>query len=287
MIKLQHGSWPILIFVIVIGMIAGLSMIGYSQKPLLDVHFEATPRDVVEAMLKMAGVTKEDVVYDLGCGDGRFVIMAAKTFGARGVGVDIDPVRIKESKENARKGGVADRVKFIEGDLFKTDISGATVVALYLLNELNMQLRPKLFQELKPGTRIVSHTFDMGDWEPDEVGQVHGRMFYYWVIPAKIAGKWDWSLGSPTGQWENQLLLDQEFQEVSGKVSLRGWELRIREPRLKGNQLSFRLRYNFEGENVSMRFNGHVNDDTMKGSVDIQGGPWSGMREWTAKRIKN
>jgi len=287
MIKVQHRLWPILIFVIVIGMITGFSITGYLQKRLPDVHFEATPEDVVEAMLKMAGVTKEDVVYDLGCGDGRFVITAAKKFGARGVGVDIDPVRIKESRENAQKGGVADHVKFIEGDLFKTDISGATVVTLYLLNELNVQLRPKLFQELKPGTRIVSYTFDMGDWEPDEIGQVRDRMFYYWVIPANIAGTWHWSLGSPTGQWQNQLLLDQEFQEVSGKVSLQGWELRIREPRLKGDQLSFRLRYNFEGQNVSMRFNGRMNDDIIKGSVEIQGGPWSGTKEWTAKRIKN
>ena len=286
MIKVQQRLWPILIFVIVIGMITGFSIIGYSQKRVPDVHFKATPEDVVEAMLKMAGVTKEDVVYDLGCGDGRFVITAAKKLGAHGVGVDIDPVRIKESKENAQKGGVADRVKFIEGDLFKTDISGATVVTLYLLNELNMQLRPKLLRELKPGTRIVSHAFDMGDWEPDEIGQLRGRMFYYWVIPANIAGTWHWSLGSPTGQWPNQLFLDQEFQEVSGKVSLQGWELRIREPRLKGDQLRFRLRYNFEGEDVAMRFTGRVNDGTIKGGVEIQGGPWSGTREWTAKRIK-
>jgi SAM-dependent methyltransferase len=287
MIKVQHRLWPILIFVIVIGMITGFSISGYSQKRLPDVHFEATPEDVVEAMLKMAGVTKEDVVYDLGCGDGRFVITAAKKFSARGVGVDVDPARIRESKENAQKSGVADHVKFIEGDLFKTDISGATVVTLYLLNELNIQVRPKLFQELKPGTRIVSHTFDMGDWEPDEIGQVRDRMFYYWIIPANIAGTWHWSLSSPTGEWQNQLLLDQEFQEISGKVSLQGWQLRIREPRLKGDQLSFRVRYNFEGQNVSMRFNGRVNDDTIKGSVEIQGGPWSGTKEWKAKRIKN
>jgi len=287
MIKGPHRLWPFVIFIIVIGMITGISIAGYSQKRLLDVHFEPTPKNVVEAMLKMARVAKEDVVYDLGCGDGRFVIMAAKKFGARGVGVDIDPVRIKESKENAQKSRVADRVNFIEGDLFNTDISGATVVTLYLLNELNMQLRPKLFRELKPGTRIVSHTFDMGDWEPDEIGQVHDRIFYYWVIPANIAGMWHWSLVSPTAEWQNQLLLDQKFQEVSGKVSLQGWELRIREARLKGDQLSFRVRYNFEGENVSMRFNGRVNDDTIKGSVEIQGGPWSGTREWTAKRIKN
>jgi SAM-dependent methyltransferase len=283
MIKIQRRVWPILIFVIILS----ISVAGYPQKRLPDVHFEATPEDVVEAMLKMAGVTAKDVVFDLGCGDGRFVITAAKKFGARGVGVDIDPVRIKESNENAQKEGVTGRVKFMGGDLFETDISGATVVTLFLLNELNMQLRPKLLQELKPGTRIISYTFDMGDWEPDEIGQVRDRMFYYWVIPANIAGTWHWSIPSSTAGWQNELLLNQEFQEVSGKVSIQGWQLRIREPRLRGDQLSFRLRYNFEGQNVAMRFNGRVNGDTIKGNVEIQGGPWAGRQEWTAKRIKN
>lgn len=274
---------PILIFVIV----AGLSNTGNSQSRLPDVHFEATPDDVVEAMLKIAGVMKEDVVYDLGCGDGRFVITAAKKFGARGVGVDIDPVRIKESNENAQKAGVTDRVKFFEGDLFKTDIGEATVIALYLLNELNLQLRPRLFSELKPGTRIVSHTFDMGDWEPDYIGQVRDRVFYYWMIPANIAGTWQWSLATPMGEMQSQLILDQEFQEVSGKVSIQGWQIRIREQSLKGNQLSFKVRYNTEGQNVIMRFNGRVNGDTIKGSLEIQGGPWAGKQQWTARKVKN
>src|SRR5512134_694410 len=122
-----------------------LPIAGYSQKRLPDIHFEATPDPVVEAMLKMAGVTPEDIVYDLGCGDGRFVITASKKFDARGVGVDIDPVRIKESNENAKKAGVTDRVRFIEQDFFRTDISKASVVTLYLYPELNLRLRPKLF----------------------------------------------------------------------------------------------------------------------------------------------
>ncbi len=262
-------------------------MTSYPQTRLPDVHFEATPEDVVEAMLKTAGVTREDVVYDLGCGDGRFVITAAKTFGARGVGVDIDPARINESNENAKKANVTSRVKFILGDLFETDIKEATVVTLYLLNELNLQLRPKLLRELKPGTRIVSHTFDMGDWEPDDIGKVRDRIFYYWIVPANISGTWHWSLASSIGGWENELFLYQEFQEVSGKASLQGWQVRIRETRLRGDQLSFRLRYNSEGQDVAMRFNGRVIDNTIKGSVEIQGGPWAGTHEWTAKRIKN
>ena len=280
---IRKGLSPILAFV----MIACLSTAGYPQKPLPDVHFEATPEDVVEAMLKMAGVTQEDVVYDLGCGDGRFVITAAKKFGARGVGVDIDPVRIEESNENARKGGVTDHVRFIEGDLFQTDIRGATVVTLYLLNELNLQLRPRLLRELKPGTRIVSHTFDMGDWEPDDIGKVRNRMFYYWVVPVNIAGTWRLNLASSRTAWQDQLILDQEFQEVQGKASIHGWQLRIREPRLRGHQLSFRVRYNFEGQDVAMQFRGRVKDDTMTGSVEIEGGPSAGTHQWTAIRIRN
>ncbi len=283
MMKSRQRLWFILISVIALG----LSNTSYPETRLPDVHFEATPDDVVEAMLKRAGVTKEDVVYDLGCGDGRFVITAAKTFGARGVGVDIDTVRIRESNENARKAGVTERVKFITGDLFGIDVGEATVVTLYLLNELNLQLRPKLLRELKPGTRIVSHAFDMGDWEPDDIGQVRDRTFYYWVVPANISGTWHWSLGLSMGGWQNELSLYQEFQEVSGQVSIQGWQHRIREPRLIGDQLRFRLRYNFEGQNVAMRFNGRVTEDTIKGSVEIQGGPWAGMHEWTAKRIKN
>jgi SAM-dependent methyltransferase len=283
MLKIRQRLWFILIFVIVIG----FSNSGYPQTRLPDVHFEATPEEVVEAMLQKAGVTQGDVVYDLGCGDGRFVITAAKRFGARGVGVDIDPVRIRESNENARKADVADRVKFIVGDLFETPVGEATVVTLYLLNELNLQLRPKLLRELKPGTRIVSHTFDMGDWEPDYIGQVRYRTFYYWVVPANISGTWQWSHASLMGGWQNELFLNQEFQEVTGKVIFQGWELRIREPRLMGDQLTFRVRYNSEGQNVAMRFNGRVNGDTIKGSVEIQEGPWAGTHEWTAKRIKN
>lgn len=282
MTKFQRALWLILIVLFCMS----LPITGYSQKRLPDIHFEATPDAVVDAMLKMAGVTREDIVYDLGCGDGRFVITAAKNFGARGVGVDIDPVRVKESNENAQKAGVTDRVRFIEGDLFKTDIREATVVTLYLLNELNVQLRPKLLNELKPGTRIVSNTFDMGEWEPDDIGQVARKTFYSWVIPAKVAGKWRWCITSSAGTWENELFLDQEFQEVNGKVSLQGWELRIRDPKLKGDQLNFRVRYNVEGENVAMRFKGRVNDDIIKGSVEIQGGPWAGTHDWLAKRIK-
>jgi len=267
-------------------MVLCFSITGYSQTRVPDVHFEPTPEATVITMLQKAGVNQNDVVYDLGCGDGRFVILAAKKFGARGVGVDIDPVRIKESKENARKANVTDRTTFIEGDLFNVDIREATVVTLYLLNELNQQLRPKLFQELKPGSRIVSYTFDMADWEPDEMVQVGGRFFYYWVLPATVGGTWYFRSVSFRGELQDQLILNQEFQEIRGKVTVHGQEIRIRDQRLKGDQLSFSARYNFEGQNVSMKFNGRVTGDTIDGTVEIQGGPWAGTKPWKAQRVK-
>jgi SAM-dependent methyltransferase len=154
-----------------------------AQKRTPDVIFVPTPTEVVEAMLKAAKVTKNDVVYDLGCGDGRIVITAAKEYGARGIGIDIDPQRISEARANAEKAGVTGRVKFLEQDLFETDFHEATVVTLYLLPSLNLKLRPKLLKELKPGTRIVSHAFDMGDWKPEQEIDVDGRTVYLWIVP--------------------------------------------------------------------------------------------------------
>jgi ubiquinone/menaquinone biosynthesis C-methylase UbiE len=137
-------------------------------------------------MLKVAKVNKNDVLYDLGSGDGRIVITAAQKFGTRGTGIDINPERIREANENAKNAGVTDRVKFVQQDLFKTSLKDATVVTLYLLPSVNLQLRPKLLQELKPGTRIVSHAFDMGDWKPERELDVNGRKVYYWVVPEKV-----------------------------------------------------------------------------------------------------
>jgi SAM-dependent methyltransferase len=149
-----------------------------------DVPYVPTRPSVVDAMLKVAKVTKSDVVYDLGSGDGRIVIAAAKQYGATGLGVDIDPQRVREARQNADKEGVADKVKFVEGDLFKMDLSKATVITMYLLPAVNMKLRPKLLA-LKPGTRIVSHAFDLGDWEPDETLTVEGSTIYFWTVPDK------------------------------------------------------------------------------------------------------
>ena len=150
-----------------------------------DVIFVPTPQSVVDAMLKLAKVTKDDVVYDLGCGDGRIVVTAAKQFGARGVGIDIDPKRIQESNANAVAAGVTDKVKFLHTDIFadSTNLSEATVVTLYLLPSLNVKLLPKLRRELKPGTRIVSNSFAMGEWQAEKTMEVDGRTIYFWTMP--------------------------------------------------------------------------------------------------------
>jgi ribosomal protein L11 methylase PrmA len=150
-----------------------------------DVIYVPTPEEVVEAMLQVAKVTKNDIVYDLGTGDGRIPVTAAKKYGARGVGIDIDPQRIKDATENVTRNGVGDRVRIIQGDLFEANISEATVVTLYLLPSLNQKLIPKLTKELKPGTRIVSHAFDMGDWKPEQELDVNGRKVYLWTLPRK------------------------------------------------------------------------------------------------------
>jgi 16S rRNA A1518/A1519 N6-dimethyltransferase RsmA/KsgA/DIM1 with predicted DNA glycosylase/AP lyase activity len=151
-----------------------------------DVVYVPTPQAVVDKMLELAKVGKDDILFDLGSGDGRIPITAAKKFGTRGTGIDIDPARVKEANANAKKEGVSDKVQFRQQDLFKSDFSKATVVTLYLLPELNVKLRPQLFKQLKPGTRIVSHAFDMGDWKPEKVVQVDGKTVYYWTVPEKV-----------------------------------------------------------------------------------------------------
>ena len=166
-----------------------------------DVIFVPTPQDVVEAMLKVAQVGKGDVLYDLGSGDGRIPITAAQKFGiARGIGIDINPERIKEANENLAKARVGSRVRFINADLFESDLSEATVVTLYLLPTLNLKLLPKLLKELKPGTRIVSHAFDMGTWKPEQTLSVNSRNVYFWRIPAPGTPAYEAAMAAATGR---------------------------------------------------------------------------------------
>jgi SAM-dependent methyltransferase len=171
---------------VLIGVCAAAAQTPTTVKPL-DVPYVPTKTPVVDRMLQMANVKPGDVLYDLGCGDGRIVIAAAKRFGIRGVGIDIDPERIAEANVNARKAGVTNRVKFIQADLFDADISDATVVTLYLLPDINLRLRPKLLSELQPGTRIISHNYGMGDWTPDRSAKVTvdgtEHVVFAWTVP--------------------------------------------------------------------------------------------------------
>ena len=169
----------------------GMTMLPFSRvfaqaiaaAPRLDVPYVPTPQEVVDKMLELGNVGKNDTLFDLGCGDGRIVVTAAKVRGARGTGIDIDPTRIAEATENARKAGVTDRAQFRVGDLFKTDFSTATVVTLYLLPTINAKLRPQLWKQLKVGTRVVSHAFNMGsEWPAEKTVEVDGRTIYYWTI---------------------------------------------------------------------------------------------------------
>lgn len=184
-----------------VALLAALSLgtlFGQGAKPRRDpdVPYVPTTEKAVQEMLKLANVKKSDVVYDLGCGDGRIVIAAAKTYGAHGVGIDINPVRIKEAKENAKKAGVEHLVRFEENDLFEADFHEATVVTLFLLPNINLKLKPRLLEQLKPGTRVVSNTFDMGDWKaekeksldnPDDEDTYLSNKFFLWTIPQRAA----------------------------------------------------------------------------------------------------
>lgn len=202
----------------------------------LDVPFVPTPQNVVDSMLRMASVSKRDFLIDLGSGDGRIPVTAAKRFGTRGFGVDLNPVRVREAKANAEKNGVSKLVDFVQGDLFETDISKATVISMYLLPTVNMKLRPFVLN-LKPGTRIVSHDFDMGDWKADKVEKLDYKTVYFWVVPAKVAG----SYAVTAGRQKFDLKLEQKFQEVTGTAKIGGKDVAISNGKLVGANLSFDL----------------------------------------------
>lgn len=177
--------WMIASALLLCGSAAMAQPVAETERTQPDVIFVPTPTSVVDRMLRMADVRDGDVLYDLGSGDGRIAIAAAKKHDVRAVGIDIDPERVAEARANAEEAGVRDRVSFYQGDLFTADISEATVVTLYLLDSLNEKLRPKLLAELKPGTRIVSHAFRMGDWKPEKTAEVDGRSVYFWTVPER------------------------------------------------------------------------------------------------------
>jgi SAM-dependent methyltransferase len=238
-------------------------------------------------MLELARVTKNDVVYDLGSGDGRIVIEAARRFGARGVGVEIDPDLVREARRNAEATGVGGRVRFRHEDMFKAEIRDGTVVTLFILQTLNERLRPKLLAELRPGTRVVSHAFDMGDWEPDSIVSVKRRdggasPVYLWIIPASVAGTWELTADTPQGDRRYELRLRQRYQKITATATAGGRVVAVPAARLAGDRISFRLTDTVRGRHTTLRFVGHVGRDGMNGRLTAEGGE---RRDWTARRV--
>ena len=255
------------------------------DRPALDVPYVPTPPEVVQAMLTAAHVNSRDILYDLGCGDGRIVVAAAKERKVkRAVGIDLDPERIRESNENARQAGVSERVTFHQKDLFDMDFREATVVSMYLLPSVNLKLRPRLLRELAPGTRIVSHDFDMGDWEADRIIAVGTHTVYFWVVPANMSGTWKWSLtdGNETHQYE--LRLRQKYQNVDkAELAVDGAEQEISSVAISGDTLEFTTEGAMNGRKHQLRFSGKIQNNSIRGSISASAkGP--GRKQWTAER---
>lgn len=250
------------------------------KKPALDVPYEPTSYGIAREMLNMAGVTSKDLVYDLGCGDGRIVIMTAKERGARGIGVDLDPERIKESRENAKIAGVAHLVHFCEQNLFHTDISTATVVMFYLYPEVNLKLRPKLLKELRPGTRIVSHSHTMGDWEDDSTQRAEEHDLHFFVVPANVTGTWRWD--EPDGR-HTSLSLTQKFQRVKGYMTIGGETYPIVDSSLRGNTFLFAVERMVRGSKEVFSYEGQISGDTIQGKITPRG-TGQGVMRWQATR---
>ena len=272
---------------VILAVLACLAANGWQTKQP-DVIFVPTPNRVVEEMLRVADIHADDVIYDLGCGDGRIVILAAQKVGSQGVGIDIDPLRIDESKRNATKAGVEHLVRFLEQDLFQTDFSEATVVTLYLLPMLNLQLRPKLLTELRPGTRIVSHDFGMNEWLPDQktvvvVGERH-HWVYHWIIPANVIGRWELTIPELRDRTPFILHLEQVYQYVVGAAILDGSRRHLKNAKLSGSYLRFELELERSGEILPVIFEGEVLGDVMNGTAKWDRIPQEIKHSWRAVR---
>jgi SAM-dependent methyltransferase len=238
-----------------------------------DVIWVPTPDDLVERMLRMAQTTSNDFVVDLGSGDGRTVIAAAKRFGARSMGIEYNPDMVDLSTRNAAKEGVTAKAKFVRGDIFETDFTQATVVTMYLLPGLNVKLRPRIL-DMKPGTRVVSHQFNMEDWQPDETTNLDGRRAYFWLVPAKVHG--NWRVQSGADAWD--LALEQKYQMLEGSVKFGAINAGLRDTRLQGEKISFAF---VDGAGVKREFNGRVTGNAMEGTVKADNGPEA---RWTAAK---
>jgi hypothetical protein len=261
----------------------------------LTVPYVPTPQNVVERMLEMAAVGPQDYLIDLGSGDGRIVVTAAKKYNVRGFGVDLNPVRVNEGIQNAAKAGVSDRVAFQQRNLFDTDLSDATVITMYLLPRVNLELRPRLL-DLKPGTRIVAHDFDMEDWRPDQSASVETidkygsgsgggtSSVYFWVVPAKTCGVWQWQLTIGGNPQNYELTLEQKFQMISGAVKVGASSVKLTDARLRGERISLSFSADVNGGTLKHEFSGRVAGNTIEGTVVLSGGRTQGQLEWNAIR---
>jgi hypothetical protein len=271
---------------------ATLFVLPASAQDYGDTPYVQTPQNVVDRMLEVARVGPKDFVIDLGSGDGRMVITAAKKHGARGFGVDLDRRLVTLSNRLAAKAGVAGRAVFYERDIYETDLSRATVVTIYLLPEVNLMMRPRLIAMLKPGTRIVSHDYDMGEWTPDlaftmdapgkPVGRDQKSKVFFWVVPANVSGKWSWSERTENGaQKSYELVLDQFFQKIEGALSVDGKTVPIENAKLTGDEVSFSAQV---GSAAPSEFKGRVLNNAMEGVARL-GGSHQPVR-WTATRTE-
>ena len=250
---------------------------GHVQAQELDAPYVSTPHAVVDKMLDLAGVGPGDYVIDLGSGDGRIVIAAARR-GAVGHGVELNPELVDKAQRNAAENGVSGRVMFLEEDIFETDFSQASVITMYLLSTVNIELRPRLLNMLEPGTRIVSHSFSMGAWEADEILRLEGRNLYYWVIPADAEGEWQWE----TDGMSFHMSASQEFQNVSATMHYDGQELFVDQVDLKGSRLTILTENLRNGDRFV--FSGRVHADRITGTVQIHNENHRQIRPWTAVR---
>ena len=257
------------------------------------VPYVPTPQVVVDRMLEIAKVSGQDYLIDLGSGDGRIVVTAALKYGTRGVGVDLNPVRIAEANDNAQKAGVTEKVAFQRRDLFETDLSQASVITMYLLPRVNEALRPKLL-DLKPGTRIVSHDFSMGDWQAEHHEQVESKDkyagaggvsdIYLWIIPAKVAGTWKSEVQVRGKPVPYEFTLQQEFQKVTGVARIAGKQVNLDNVKLAGDALSFDFAADVQGLPFRHRFAGNVLGATIAGTADLSAPKLSARTEWSAVR---
>lgn len=272
------------IFCIIGGLWLALAQAAEPQKQYFDVPFVPTPYVVIEEMLRLAQVTPQDFVMDLGSGDGRVLITAAAKYGARGIGVDLDGDLVAESIESAAAAGVADRVSFLQQDLFKTDLSRATVITMYLLPGVMGRLQPRLL-ELKPGTRLVSHDFSLGDWKPDVTTQIRKNTFL-WIVPARVAGSWKFRVNLPGNAQDIELELRQQYQQFDGYGRFGGRHAQIWETRLSGDRISFVMVDDRDRDNeAALYFEGRVSGDVMEGRLRRGTGKAQTVHDWRAERV--